>query len=346
MKTEKAIAEFMISRGGLRPRTQREYQNHLALFEKSFQKLPKKPEPIQAWLNSFRRQRGNLGQDLTPETIHARFRTVRAFYRQIHQWHPNVVNPMSLVRPPSLLPKAMRTFTGEELYRVFNLPLTLRDRTMVTLLLDTGIRAQECVLIWDNVWLDYIIVNGKTGERIVPIHETTSFLLQRLKVESNHSRYVFQGERGPLCYEGIYKAIRSICHRANIDGKRCSPHSFRHTFGSEYASSASFDPKVLQDIMGHRDFKTTLRYIHNNRRRLIENHRLCTPLRLVAAATQGALFSQDLDTSQAVKEAEEILTKKGAEDYPEPWCKVIKDGKLVRYEDSTGKAIPEILWPR
>lgn len=34
------------------------------------------------------------------------------------------------------------------------------------------------------------------------------------------------------------------------------------------------------------------------------------------------------------------------ENYPEPWCKVIKGGKLVRYEDSTGRAIPETLWPK
>lgn len=32
------------------------------------------------------------------------------------------------------------------------------------------------------------------------------------------------------------------------------------------------------------------------------------------------------------------------EDYPTPWCKVSKDGKLMRYEDANGRAIPEVLW--
>ncbi len=31
-------------------------------------------------------------------------------------------------------------------------------------------------------------------------------------------------------------------------------------------------------------------------------------------------------------------------DYPEPWCKVIKDNKIIRYEDAQGKPIPEMLW--
>jgi len=296
MLTKDAIQEFMLSRGGLRPKSQREYLKHLRQFQRSFPKLPTTPQPIQSWLNSF--------EGLAPETVHARFRTIRTFYNQTHLWHPKIPSPMPLVRPPRLLPKAMRTFTGEELYRIFTLPLSLSERTMVTLLLDTGIRAQECAnLNWDDVRPNYIIVSGKTGERDVPIHEITFHLLHRLGAESNHNHYVFQGKRGPLTYEGVYKTIRRICHQANIDGRRCSPHTFRHTFGTEYASSSACHPKTLQDIMGHRDFKTTLRYIHNNRKRLIENHQLCTPLRLVAAAAQASF----LDKAKAIEEAEAIV---------------------------------------
>jgi len=308
MLTQQAIDEFMVSRGGLRPKSQKEYRKHLALFERCFPDLPETPLPIQSWLNSLKRQRGKQDQELAPETIHGRFRTIRAFYRQIHRWHPEVTNPMPLVRAPSLHEKAMRTFTEQELYRIFTLPLPLRDRAMVTLFVDTGIRASECAgLTWENVWPGYIIVNGKTGERLVPVHETTSYLLQALRAESNDSgqQHVFLGKRGPLTYMGVYKTIRNICRQANLDGKRCSPHSFRHTFGTEYASSDSCNDKVLQDIMGHKDFKTTLRYIHNNRKRLIENHRLCTPLRLLSSVAQGNLFSKDV-----VREAEAILEAK------------------------------------
>jgi len=310
MLTEKAIQEFMTSRGGLRPKTQSEYRNHLAQFQESFPDLPTTPQPIQAWLNGLQRQRGKPGQELAPETIHSRFRTIRAFYKQIHRWHRKVRNPMPLVRPPRLLSKTMRTFTEGELYQIFTLPLPLRDRAMATLLLDTGIRAQECCLAWDDVRPDYITVNGKTGERDVPIDEKTSRLLQALKAESNHNHYVFQGKKGPLTSQGIYKVIRRVCRQANISGRRSSPVTFRHTFGTEYAASGSCDPATLQDIMGHSDFKTTLRYIQNTRKRYIENHQLCTPLRLIAAAAQGNMFTDD----QAVKQAEAILAEKEAKD--------------------------------
>ncbi|MBA7713539.1 Tyrosine recombinase XerC [subsurface metagenome] len=111
---------------------------------------------------------------------------------------------------------------------------------------------------------------------------------------------------------GIYKLVRSLCHQADINGRRCSPHTFRHTFGTVYAASEGCDPKVLQDIMGHKDFKTTLRYIQNNPRRMAQNHQRCTPLKLLAAAAQGALFDYQLEPSLAVKEVEEILARKEA----------------------------------
>jgi len=39
-----------------------------------------------------------------------------------------------------------------------------------------------------------------------------------------------------------------------------------------------------------------------------------------------------------------VVNRPKPDDYPSPWCKVFKDGKLIRYEDASGKPIPEILW--
>jgi len=295
MLTSQAIAEFMASRSGLRPKTLREYQNHLALFERTFPTLPQSPKPIQSWLNSF---------VLAPETVHARFRTVRAFYKQIHRWYPKVRDPLGLVRPPRMPTKVMRTFSEEELYRLFSLPLRPREHALLTLLLDVGPRAGECAnLTWEDILPGYAVLRGKTGQRIVPISEATYRRL--LALRNGAGSHVFLGERGPLTYEGIYKLVRHLCHQAGINGKRCSPHTFRHTFGSVYAASEGCDPKVLQDILGHKNFSMTLRYIQNNPRRMARNHQRCTPLRALGGALQGSLFS-DSDTSQAVKEAEEI----------------------------------------
>ena len=295
MLTEQAIEEFMLSRGGLRPKSQREYRKHLAQFQRCLPDLPETPQPIQSWLNGF--------QGVTPETIHGRFRTVRALYKQMHLWHPEIVNPMPLVRPPRLESKAMRTFADEELFQLFRLPLSPKEWALITLLVDIGPRASECAnLTWEDMMPGYIVLRGKTGERVVPVSETTYRRLKALRNGAGPSQRVFLGKRGPLTYEGIYRLVRRLCHQAGIYGRRCSPHTFRHTFGTNYAAAEGCDPKVLQDMMGHSDFKTTLRYIQNNPRRMALNHQRCTPLKLVAALAQGSLF-------KVVRQAEEVLEK-------------------------------------
>jgi len=305
MKTLAAIQEFMSSRGGLRPKTQKEYRKHLGHFQKHFPELPATPQPVQSWLNSLRREKGD--EPLAPETIHARFRTIRAFYKQIHLWHPKIRNPMPLVRPPPLQPKAMRTFADEELFRLFSLPLSPTEWALLTLFIDVGPRADECAtLIWEDVMPGFVVLRGKTGERTVPISDTTYRRLQALRNGASNQEHVFLGKRGPLRYEGIYKMVRRLCARAGINGRRSSPHTFRHTFGTNYAASDGCDPKVLQEIMGHKDFKTTLRYIQNNPRRMARNHQRCTPLKLVEAAAQWGFF----DKVNAVEQAEAILKRK------------------------------------
>ena len=307
MLTKRAIQEFLLSRGGLRPKTLRDYRMHLAHFQRCFPNLPTTPQPLQSYLNSFTIKSEANPQGVEPETVHARFRTVRAIYNQIQLWHPKIPNPMKLVRPPELRKKTMRIFADSELYSLFSLPLSPRDRALSTLLLDVGPRADECAnLVWDYVLPGYVVLKGKTGSRTVPISETTYRQLQALRNGGGIEQHVFLGERGPLSYQGIYKLVRHLCHQAGIDGKRCSPHTWRHTFASNYAAAEGCDPSVLQEIMGHKDFKTTLRYIQNNPIRMARNHQRCTPLKGLAAAAQGLLVGDDV-----MKEAEAILMSKG-----------------------------------
>jgi integrase/recombinase XerD len=303
VKTSAAIQEFMLSRGGLRPKTLKDYRMHLAHFQMRFPDLPKTPQPIQSYLNSFFIKSELNPQGVEPETVHARFRTIRALYNQIQLWHPKISNPMPLVRPPELKRKTMRIFADIELYSLFSLPLSPRDRALSTLLLDVGPRADECAnLVWEYVMPGFVVLQGKTGSRTVPITETTYRRLLAIRNGAGIEQHVFLGKRGPMTYQGIYKLVRHLCHQAGIYGKRCSPHTFRHTFGTNYAASEGCDPKVLQDIMGHKDFKTTLRYIQNNPIRMARNHQRCTPLKVLDRAAQGVLFE-----TQAVKEAEAIL---------------------------------------
>lgn|GEM_PF-1275316 len=304
MKTKDAIQEFLGSRGGLAEGSRAVYRRCLAPFQEAFDDLPEQHEPIQEWLN----RSGNL----SPPTVYLRFAVVRALYNHVYLPRPDLPNPIRRVRPPRLRPMAMRTFNDDELYALFNLRLMARDRALLTLFLDTGMRRGEAAsLTWGRVAPEYLVVSGKGGERVVPISDATFRLLEALRGASSitgQQDAVFQGRRGPLTAHGIYEVVRHLCERAGVTGRRASPHTFRSTFATLYASEGACDPQALQRILGHRDFATTLRYINASRRHIVENHRICTPLRGLEALAQGRLIREK---EEAVREAEEILTQKG-----------------------------------
>lgn len=191
MQTSQAIKEFIASRGSLRPKSLRAYLQHLRAFERAFPELPQEPLPVQQWLNT--------SDQLSEETRLTRFTVLRSFYRQIKLWHPDIEDPTRLMRSPRVRPRSMRTFSDEELWRLFSLDLTARERALLTLMLDVGPRAAECASVtWDRVMRGFVLLDGKTGERTVPISEVT---YRRLQAIRNGSKHVFVGKRGPLTYE-------------------------------------------------------------------------------------------------------------------------------------------------
>ena len=56
------------------------------------------------------------------------------------------------------------------------------------------------------------------------------------------------------------KAIREAARRAGIN-KQVSPHTFRHSFAT-HLLQAGYDIRTVQELLGHKDVKTTMIYTH------------------------------------------------------------------------------------
>lgn len=171
--------------------------------------------------------------------------------------------------------KLARTLSPSEVKVFFQSLTTYRQQSIVLLMLICGLRSNEVVdlkLSDINVLESNIKVFGKgKKERIVPLDETINEILDKyieeerpVKMNPKSSEYLFLSEKGAkrgrkMTTEGLRSLFR---YRRMISGvKGANPHKFRHTFASNMAA-AGISISVLQRLLGHSNFQTTLKYVN------------------------------------------------------------------------------------
>jgi len=298
MRTEQAVQEFLASRiaANLSPATISWYKDRLLPFARSCPTLPRRPEPVECFLATV---------PGSPETRFDVYRALKTFFRLMSSRH-RIPNPMNAINPPRRPKTLMPTLEANELMRLLQSAQDPRDRAILTLIMDNGVRAGEvCSLLKHNIKQETVVVHGKTGWREVPVSEETRRLLLQIAA-AGPDQHVFHGHKGPISRHLIYAIVRRQMEKVGIKGPKLGPHRLRHAFGKNFLVEGG-DLRSLQEIMGHADVKTTEKYATLNLTDIIKKHRKFSPLRAIHAAAQENLFA-----AEAIKEAEQILRKKEA----------------------------------
>jgi integrase/recombinase XerD len=298
VKTELAIREFLDSRisANLSPATISWYKDRLYPLTKSCPDLPRRPEPIERFLATIQG---------SPETKYDVYRALKTFFKFMCS-RRKLPNPMDDIRSPRRPRTLMPTLEVGELINLLHSCESPRDRAVITLLVDCGVRAGEvCSLLKHNIKQETIIVHGKVGWREVPVSgETKRLLLQVAALSADD--YVFHGQKGLMTRHLIYAIVRRALEKAGIKGPKLGPHRLRHAFGKNFLVQGG-DLRSLQEIMGHADIETTQKYASLNLTDIVKKHQKFSPLKAAHDAAQESLFA-----TEAMKEAEQILQTKEA----------------------------------
>lgn len=143
----------------------------------------------------------------------------------------------------------------------------IRNRAMILLMLDCGLRASEVITvkITDvNLSYRFIKVVGKGNkERIVPLGYAAANVLDRyLQMRPpSSSNFLFLSKSGiPLTRSVFKKLFKNLRNLSGIN--KLHPHLLRHTFATNYLLYSSGDIYQLSMLLGHSEVATTEIYLH------------------------------------------------------------------------------------
>lgn len=202
-------------------------------------------------------------------------RHIKAFMRWLKDCY-NIPVALSEIEIPKTDKKLVHILTQDDTRLLFSSVncesewLTERNRAILSLMLDSGLRRNEVVTLkWNNVFFDeqYALVCGKgSKERFVPIGSVVKkFLQEYRKLCPFVSEYVFVGRYGmPITDNTIKLFVQKLKQSTGLD---FSAHKLRHNFATNYCidsleSTGQCDAFTLQVLMGHENVKTTEKYMH------------------------------------------------------------------------------------
>jgi integrase/recombinase XerD len=162
-------------------------------------------------------------------------------------------------------------------------PTALRDRAIMFVLIDTGVRASElCQLRMPQVDLKNrrLIVTGKgSKQRVLPITAATAQAIWRYLATRDDQRqrtFLFTSRTGrPIDRYNLRHIISRIGKRAGV--KAVTLHRFRHTFAIEFLRNGG-SIYALQRLLGHSTLETVKTYLSLAQADIERAHRDASPV--------------------------------------------------------------------
>lgn len=217
-----------------------------------------------------------VSRSFSRATLASYIRQLKVFFRWIENEY-NIDLGTSKLKVPRAYKKVVHIYTDDEIKTIFDMIttesewLTARNRAMVALMLDSGLRQEEVCTIetasisWQRGTLK---VTGKGNkERVVPVGRLSMHFMKMYRQLCPYTAdYFFIGRRGETV------SCDSVKHFMYKISKKLpfafSSHRLRHNFATnycldQYEKYGHIDLYRLMILMGHEDIETTRIYLHH-----------------------------------------------------------------------------------
>lgn len=252
------LAQFLHAKqaAGRSPRTIQAYAQRVGHFVDWLAGAPITRAALRSYL-------AELARSKKPATIAAYMRDVSAYCGWLVEEGILDTNPASGLKPK--VPKRRPASYSKKQINALLDGAGHRDRAIIIVLLDTGLRVGELVSMTtentDTLTGHFTVVGKGDKERSGWM---SSYALRALRTYLSHRQdadgALWYGRGRPLTESGVYQAIRERAKAAGIDGEiRRVPHSFRATFAKMYLRRGG-DLESLRRLLGHESIAMSAHY--------------------------------------------------------------------------------------
>jgi integrase/recombinase XerD len=285
-----------LQRRNYSPETTRGYILAVKQFAEYFGKSPEK-----MGAEEVRRFQLYLLKDkkLAPGTVEIRMSALRFLYKKTLKRRDLAYDDLIFPKTPQKLPVVL---SQGEVKRLIEAAPNLLYRTLLMVLYSTGIRRKEASLLKvrdiDSERRVIHIRQGKgSRDRDLPLTPKLLTALREYWCWKKPQNYLFpstpghHGLEGSISDKTVWYACKRAAEKAGIK-KRIGPHTLRHSFAT-HMLEAGADLRTIQLLLGDRELKDTIIYLHLSRRHLHADINPLDQIELCAYGEKPPMEDQD-----------------------------------------------------
>lgn len=205
---------------------------------------------------------------LSENTLHSRLNALKFYFEQVlkrERFFVEIPRP----KKPSTLPKVIN---AKDIKKLLEVTTNLKHNTMLKLCYGMGLRVSEIVNLKvadiDGKSKHVLIERAKgKKDRYVNLPISLVEQLRNYYKEYRPKKYLFEGQYGDkYSTRSAQEVFKLALKKANIN-KAIGIHGLRHSFATHLLESGT-DVTFIQQLLGHNNVHTTLRYTHVSQKSL------------------------------------------------------------------------------